>query len=77
MSQQLASDEISFASAHSDDMYKTIKKVTIILSVVTIVELGLGLTIMPLGNHLSVLLIKIHSILSLRRPFTLFLILCT
>jgi len=72
MSQQLASDEISFASAHSDDMYKVIKKVTIILSVVTIVELGLGLTIYAIGhgNHLSVLLIKgVISILSLAKAF--------
>ncbi|CAN5702347.1 hypothetical protein BH10BAC3_BH10BAC3_33790 [soil metagenome] len=72
MSQQLASDEISFAPAHSDEMYKTIKKVTIILSVVTVIELGLGLTIYAIGhgNHLSVLLIKgIVSILSLAKAF--------
>lgn len=72
MSQQLASDEISFAPAHSDEMYKTIKKVTIILSVVTLVELGLGLTIYAIGdgNELSILLIKgIVTILSLAKAF--------
>ncbi len=72
MSQQLASDEISFASEHNDEMYKTIKKVTIILSVVTVIELCLGLTIYAIGhgNHLSVLLIKgIVSILSLAKAF--------
>ena len=72
MSHQLASDEISFAPAHSDDMYKVIKRVTIILSIVTLIELGLGLTIYAIGhgNHLSVLLIKgIVCILSLAKAF--------
>ncbi|MES2647359.1 MAG: cytochrome C oxidase subunit IV family protein [Bacteroidota bacterium] len=72
MSQQLASDEISFASPHSDDMYKTIKKVTIILSVITLIELGLGLTIYSIGqgSHLSVMLIKgVVTILSLAKAF--------
>ena len=72
MSHQLASDEISFASAHSDDMYKVIKKVTIILSIVTIIELGLGLTIYTIGhgNHMAVLLIKgIVCVLSLAKAF--------
>lgn len=72
MSQQLASDEISFAPAHSDDMYKTIKKVTILLSVITMIELGLGLSIYAIGhgNHLSVMLIKgVVTILSLAKAF--------
>lgn len=72
MSHQLASDEISFASAHSDDMYKVIKRVTIILSVITLIELGLGLSIYAIGhgNHTSVLLIKgIVCILSLAKAF--------
>ncbi len=72
MSHQLASDEISFESAHSDDMYKIIKKVTIILSVVTLIELGLGLTIYTIGhgNPLAVLLIKgTVCILSLAKAF--------
>jgi len=72
MSHQLASDEISFASGHSDDMYKIIKRVTIILSVVTIIELGLGLTIYTIGhgNHTAVLLIKgIVCVLSLAKAF--------
>ena len=72
MSQQLASDEISFASAHSDDMYKIIKRVTIILSVVTLIELGLGLTVYAIGNgsDLAILLIRgIITILSLAKAF--------
>lgn len=72
MSHQLASDEISFASEHNDEMYKVIKRVTIILSVVTLIELGLGLTIYTIGhgNHLSVLLIKgVVCILSLAKAF--------
>jgi cytochrome c oxidase subunit 4 len=69
---QLASDEISFGSEHTDDMYKIIRKVTIILSVVTVIELGMGLTIYAIGhgNHLAVLLIKgIVTILSLAKAF--------
>jgi len=73
MGQQLASDEISFASEHDDKaFYATIKKVTIILSVVTVIELALGLLIYKIGhgNHLSVLLIKgIVTILSLAKAF--------
>jgi cytochrome c oxidase subunit 4 len=72
MSHQLASDEISFASAHSDDMYKIIRRVTIILSVITIIELGLGLTIYKIGDgsETAVLLIKgIVCILSLAKAF--------
>lgn len=72
MSHQLASDEISFASSHSDDMYKIIKKVTIILSVITIIELGLGLLIYTIGGGSSfgILLIKgIITILSLAKAF--------
>ena len=72
MSHQLASDEISFAPAHSDDMYRIIKRVTIILSIITLVELGLGLTIYAIGhgNEFSVLLIKgIVCILSLAKAF--------
>ena len=72
MSHQLASDEISFASGHSDDMYKIIKRVTIILSVITIIELGLGLTIYSIGhgNPTAILLIKgVVCILSLAKAF--------
>lgn len=73
MSQQLASDEISFASHHDDSsFYKTVKKVTIILSVITIIELCLGLLIYKIGHGsaTSVLLIKgIVTILSLAKAF--------
>lgn len=72
MSHQLASEEISFAAEHNDDMYKIIKRVTIILSVVTIIELALGLTIYSIGhgNHMAVLLIKgLVTILSLAKAF--------
>jgi hypothetical protein len=72
MSHQLASDEISFAPAHSDDMYKIIKRITIILSVITLIELGFGLTIYAIGhgNHLAVMLIKgVVCILSLAKAF--------
>ncbi len=73
MSHQLASDEISFASEHDDrSFYATVKKVTIILSVITIIELCLGLLIYKIGHgsHTSVLLIKgIVTILSLAKAF--------
>ena len=73
MGQQLASDEITFATHHDDDsFYATVKRVTIILSIVTIIELALGLLIYKIGhgNPTSVLLIKgIVTILSLAKAF--------
>jgi cytochrome c oxidase subunit 4 len=73
MSHQLASDEISFGSTHDDSaFYATVKKVTIILSVITIIELCMGLLIYKIGegSHTSVLLIKgVVTILSLAKAF--------
>lgn len=73
MGHQLASDEISFATQHDDSsFYKTVKRVTIILSVVTVIELALGLLIYKIGHGspTSVLLIKgIVTILSLAKAF--------
>lgn len=73
MGHQLASDEITFAT-HKDDssFYATVKKVTIILSVITVIELGLGLLIYSIGHGspFSILLIKgIITILSLAKAF--------
>jgi cytochrome c oxidase subunit IV len=73
MSQSPASSEISFVSHHDDShFYKTVKKVTIILSIVTIIELALGLLIYKVGhgNHTAVLMIKgVVTILSLAKAF--------
>lgn len=73
MGAQLASDEITFATHHDDDsFYKTVKRVTIILSVVTVIELLLGLLIywMGHGSPFAILLIKgIITILSLAKAF--------
>ena len=73
MSNQLASDEISFASEHNDSaFYATVKKVTILLSIITIIELCLGLLIYKIGegSPASILLIKgIVTILSLAKAF--------
>lgn len=73
MSHQLASDEISFATEHDDSsFYATVKRVTIILSIVTIVELCCGLLIYKIGHgsHTSILLIKgLVTILSLAKAF--------
>jgi hypothetical protein len=73
MGQQLASDEITFATHHDDSsFYATVKRVTIILSIVTIVELALGLLIYKMGegSPLAILLIKgIITILSLAKAF--------
>lgn len=74
MSHQLASSEISFAPEHrsNEEFYKMVKKVTIILSVITVIELCLGLTIYKLGagSHMAILLIKgIVAILSLAKAF--------
>jgi cytochrome c oxidase subunit IV len=73
MGHQLASNEISFATQHDDSsFYKTVKRVTIILSIVTVIELVLGLLIYKIGhgNPTSVLLIKgIITILSLAKAF--------
>ncbi len=73
-SHQLASPEISFSPEHrsNEDFYKMVKKVTIILSVITVIELCLGLTIYRIGhgNHTSVLMIKgLVTILSLAKAF--------
>jgi cytochrome c oxidase subunit IV len=74
MSHSPISDEITFSPSHADNeaFIKTVKKVTIILSVVTIIELALGLLIYKVGhgNHTAVLLIKgIVTILSLAKAF--------
>jgi hypothetical protein len=73
MSHQLASDEISFAAERDDrSFYAMVKKITIILSIITLVELALGLVIYKIGqgNPTSVLLIKgIVTILSLAKAF--------
>ncbi len=73
MSHQVASDEITFPSQIDDSsFYKTVKKVTIILSVVTLIELALGLLIYKIGegSPTSVLLIKgVVTILSLAKAF--------
>lgn len=74
MSHQLASPEISFSPEHrsNEEFYKMVKKVTIILSVITVIELALGLTIYKIGHGsaTSVLLIKgIVAILSLAKAF--------
>ena len=70
----LASDEITFAPSHADNaaFMKTVKKVTIILSVVTIIELVCGLSIYKIGHgsHLAVMMIKgLVTILSLAKAF--------
>lgn len=73
MGAQLASEEITFATHHDDDsFYKTVKRVTIILSVVTIIELLLGLLIYKIGHGstLSILIIKgVITILSFAKAF--------
>jgi cytochrome c oxidase subunit IV len=70
----LASDEISFAPKHADNdtFMKTVKKVTLILSVVTVIELCLGLLMYKIGegSALTILLIKgVVVILSLAKAF--------
>jgi cytochrome c oxidase subunit IV len=74
MSHSPVSSEITFEPSHADNaaFMKTVKKVTIILSVVTIIELVCGLTIYKIGHgsHLTVLLIKgLVTILSLAKAF--------
>jgi len=68
-----ASSEISFVQHHDDGTFKkTVRKVTIILSVVTIIELLCGLAIFKLGHgsHMAVLMIKgLVTILSLAKAF--------
>ena len=68
-----ASSEISFVQHHDDGTFKkTVRKVTIILSVVTIIELLCGLAIFKLGHgsHTAVLMIKgLVTILSLAKAF--------
>lgn len=74
MSHSPVSSEITFEPSHADNaaFMKTVKKVTIILSVITIVELCLGLLIYKVGHgsHLTVMMIKgIVTILSLAKAF--------
>lgn len=74
MSQSHVSDEITFAPQHADDasFIRIVKKVTIILSVITVIELGLGLGLYWLGDGspFVILLIKgIITILSLAKAF--------
>ncbi|WP_416439385.1 cytochrome C oxidase subunit IV family protein [Phnomibacter sp. MR] len=68
-----ASSEISFVQHHDDGTFKkTVRKVTIILSVVTIIELLCGLAIFKLGHGspMAVLMIKgLVTILSLAKAF--------
>ena len=74
MSHSHVSDEITFAPQHADDasFVRMVKKVTIILSVITVIELGLGLGLYWLGDGspFVILLIKgIITILSLAKAF--------
>jgi cytochrome c oxidase subunit IV len=73
MSHAPASSEITFQQHHDDaSFYKTVKRVTIILSIITVVELGLGFLIYKLGHGspAAILLIKgIITILSLAKAF--------
>jgi cytochrome c oxidase subunit 4 len=74
MSHSPVSDEITFEPSHADNaaFMKTVKKVTIILSVITIIELICGLTIYKMGHgsHMATLLIKgLVTILSLAKAF--------
>jgi cytochrome c oxidase subunit IV len=74
MSHSPVSSEISFEPSHADNatFMKTVKRVTIILSVVTIIELALGLLIYKMGHGspTAVLIIKgVVTILSLAKAF--------
>ena len=49
MSQSTISPEVSFEHHHSDEEFKRrVRKTTILLSVITVIELGIGLTIYTL-----------------------------
>jgi hypothetical protein len=74
MSHSQVSDEITFSPSHADheSFIKVVKKVTIILSVITIIELGLGLLMYNLGHGspTTILMIKgVVTILSLAKAF--------
>ncbi len=74
MSHSPVSSEITFGPSHADNaaFMKTVKKVTIILSVITIIELVCGLTIYKLGHgsHTAILMIKgLVTVLSLAKAF--------
>ncbi len=70
---QSSSSEITFTPDHSgDDTIKRVKKITILLSVVTLIELGLGLLMYKMGggSTFTILLIKgVVVILSLAKAF--------
>jgi hypothetical protein len=67
--------EITYHPEHTstDDFRKKVKKTTIILSVITLIELGLGLTIyaleLPNSNFLVLLIKGIIVILTLAKAF--------
>jgi cytochrome c oxidase subunit IV len=71
--QQLASPEISFAPAHRDDTVRRIWKTTIILSVITLIELALGFGLAKEWygeSHSAILFVKgVICILSLAKAF--------
>jgi hypothetical protein len=74
--QNMISPEITFQHQHSDaEFRKRIRKTTILLSIITCVELGIGLTIYTLhkGEHPSPLLILMFkgmvSILTLAKAY--------
>ena len=75
MQQSSEYQEVSFHADHgsTDDFKKRVKKTTIILSVITLIELGLGLTIYAINlphSHFLVLLIKgVIIILTLAKAF--------
>ncbi|HSC54779.1 MAG TPA: cytochrome C oxidase subunit IV family protein [Phnomibacter sp.] len=74
MSHSPASSEITFSPSHADNaaFMKVVKKVTLILSIVTIIELlcGLGIYKIGHGSHTTVLMIKgLVTILSLAKAF--------
>lgn len=71
--QQLSSAEISFAPVHRDDTVRRIWKTTIILSVITLIELALGFGLAKdwYGeSHAAILFVKgVICILSLAKAF--------
>ncbi|MBA2500005.1 MAG: cytochrome C oxidase subunit IV family protein [Chitinophagaceae bacterium] len=75
MEQSSEYQEITYHPEHgsTDDFKKKVKRTTIILSVITLIELGLGLTIYAMNlshSHFVVLLIKgIIVILTLAKAF--------
>jgi len=64
MDQNIISPEITFHHEHSDaDFKKRVRKTTILLSIITLIELGIGLTIYTIHkgenpSHLLVLMFK-------------------